>query len=307
MRASSVPCLRAYIGHEWHGHAGGTVFLHPRFEAGPVIEALKTKGITGFAGTPTMYFHILNHPASQGAKFPTLTRAGSGGAALPIEIRTAFRERFGVDVTEGYGMSETTVSACGYPEGLPPKAGSVGIPIPGTEMRVVDEAGKDVRIGEIGEIVCKGPNIMTGYYKNPEATAEALRDGWLYTGDLGYVDEKGYFSIVDRKKDMIIKGGYNIYPREIEEVIYELPEVNMAAVIGVPDLGKGEIPHALISVKPGMTLDPQKVMDRLGEKLAKYKLPESVRIVSEIPTGPTGKILKRELRAKWNEISGGAI
>lgn len=281
---------------------GGSVFLLPKFDAAAVIDALKNRAITTFAGTPTMYFHILNHPDSKDAVFPSLLRAGSGGAALPVEVRTQFRERFQVDITEGYGMSETTVSAIGYTEGMPIKSGSVGVGIPGVDVRVVNDQGEDCLIGDVGEIIIRGPNIMQGYYKNPEATAEALRDGWLYTGDLAWMDEKGYITIVDRKKDMIIKGGYNIYPREIEEVIYELPQVNMAAVVGRPDLAKGETVHAFVSLKLGQSLTEEEVMARLKDKLAKYKLPESVKIVPEIPVGPTGKILKREIKSRWEEF-----
>lgn len=281
---------------------GGTVVLQPRFEAGAVIDALKTKRITTFGGTPTMFFHVLNHPASQGAKFPALIWARSGGAPMPLEIRTAFRQRFGVDILEGYGLTESTVSLSAYPHGMLPKAGSVGAPLPSVEIKIVNDAGEELMIGEPGEIIARGPNIMVGYYNNPEATADALRDGWLYTGDIGYVDDKGYIFVVDRKKDMVIKGGYNIYPREIEEVIYELPEVNMAAVFGIPDLGKGELVQAAVSLKEGQALTPERVMEHLRSKLSKYKLPEKIVILPHLPTGPTGKILKRELRGQWDEI-----
>jgi long-chain acyl-CoA synthetase len=280
---------------------GDALYLHPRFEAEAVIDALMHRGITQFSGTPTMYFHILNHPKSRNAVFPELERCGSGGAPLPLEIRRSFSKRFGVDITEGYGLSETTVSACAYPDGYPIKSGSVGVPIPGLQLRIVDDEGVEQRIGDVGEIVLKGPNIMTGYWNKPEETAKTLRDGWLHTGDLGYVDDQGFVFIVDRKKDLIIKGGYNIYPREIEEVIYQLPEVDMAAVIGVPDEAKGEVVQALVSLKAGKSLAPERIMEHLRAALAKYKLPEAVTIVEAIPTGPTGKILKRELRAKWLE------
>ncbi|MCH8332660.1 long-chain fatty acid--CoA ligase [Candidatus Sumerlaeota bacterium] len=282
---------------------GGTLYLQPRFEAEAVINALKTKGITQVSGTPTMFFHILNHPSSQGASFPDLTRVGCGGAPLPVEIRQRFHERFGVEIKEGYGLTESTVSLCGYPDGLAIKSGSIGVPNPGDEMKIVDEEGNESPVGEIGEIIARGPNIMVGYWNNPEETAKTLRDGWLYTGDLGSIDDEGYFFILDRKKDMIIKGGYNIYPREIEEVIYQLPEINMAAVIGVPDEAKGEVVHAIVSLKDDMETSGEAVMAHLRGRLSKYKLPETVTIIPTIPTGPTGKILKRELRANWAEIS----
>lgn len=285
---------------------GDALYLHPRFETDAVVEALLHRGITQFSGTPTMYFHILNHPKSQGVKFPALKRCGSGGAPLPLEIRRNFQKRFGVDITEGYGLSESTVSACGYPDGYPVKSGSVGVPIPGLHLKIVDDEGVEQRILEVGEIVLKGPNIMIGYWNKPEETAKALIDGWLHTGDLGYVDDQGFVFIVDRKKDLIIKGGYNVYPREIEEVIYQLPEVDMAAVIGIPDEAKGEVAQALVSLKPGRSITPERIMEHLRAALSKYKLPESVTIVEAIPTGPTGKILKRELRAKWMGAGAGA-
>lgn len=285
---------------------GYTICLLPRFETEAVIDALMNKGITNFSGTPTMYFHILNHPKSQGATFPALRRCGCGGAPLPLEIRRAFRRRFGVDITEGYGLSESTVSACGYPEGYPIKSGSVGVPIPGMHLRIVDEHDLELRIGEIGEIVLQGPNIMAGYWNRPEETERALRDGWLHTGDLGYIDDQGFVFIVDRKKDLIIKGGYNIYPREIEEAIYQLDEVDMAAVIGVPDEAKGEVVQAIVSLKSGRRLTAEQIMDHLRKTLSKYKLPESVTIIDALPTGPTGKILKRELRKTWIEATSGA-
>jgi long-chain acyl-CoA synthetase len=285
---------------------GDALYLHPRFEAEAVIDALLHRGITQFAGTPTMYFHILNHPKSQGVRFPALQRCGCGGAPLPIEIRRAFRERFGVDITEGYGLSESTVSACGYPEGYPIKSGSVGVPIPGLQIRVIDEHGLELRIGEIGEIALKGPNIMAGYWNRPEETEKTLVDGWLYTGDLGYIDDQGFVFIVDRKKDLIIKGGYNIYPREVEEAIYQLEEIDMAAVIGVPDDAKGEVVQAIVSLKSGRRFSPEQVMDHLRKTISKYKLPETVTIIDTIPTGPTGKILKRELRQMWIEATNSA-
>ncbi len=283
---------------------GGTIVLEPRFDPASTLEALKTKGITTFSGTPTMYFQMMNHPASEGATFPALKRAGSGAAPMPPEIRKRFHDRFGIEITEGYGLSEATVSVCGYPYGLPLKSGSVGIPIPGIEVRIADESGNDVPIGDVGELLVKGPSVMVGYFKDPEATDQTIREGWLHTGDLGRMDDKGYIFIVDRKKDMIIKGGFNIYPREIEDLIYEIPEVDRAAVIGVPDPDKGELPEAVITLKPGKTLTPEAVMEHLKGKLARYKQPASVLILPELPLGPTGKILKRELRELWKELKG---
>jgi long-chain acyl-CoA synthetase len=200
-----------------------------------------------------------------------------------------------VPIYEGYGLTETTVSVCCNRPGAK-RAGSVGKPYPQVKLRIADDSGGDVPVGEPGEILVKGPNIMQGYLNRPEATAEVLQDGWLHTGDVGYVDADGFVFIVDRKKDMIIKGGYNIYPREIEEVLYQMPAVAEAAVVGVEDEAKGESVRAVISVRPGENLEAEEVEKFLSANLAKYKLPSEYVFMTELPKGPTGKILKRELR-----------
>jgi long-chain acyl-CoA synthetase len=250
----------------------GTVVLHPKFEVDAAAKSLQTDGITVFAGVPTMYFYLLKHPEIATLRFPVLRYCVSGGAAMPLEVMNTFEDRFGVPIYEGYGLTETTVS-----------------------VRIVDDERRDVPTGERGEIVVRGPNLMQGYLNRPEATAEAIVDGWFHTGDVGCVDAEGFVYIVDRKKDMIIKGGYNIYPREIEEVLYQLPQIAEAAVVGVRDEAKGEQVRACISVKPGASLDAEAVENHLKENLAKYKLPSEYVFMNELPKGPTGKILKREL------------
>jgi len=276
-----------------------TVVLHPQFVLEDAVKSLANDGITMFAGVPTMYFYILKHPEAGKIKFPLLRTCISGGAAMPVDVMRQFEEAFGVPICEGYGLTETTVSvSCNRPGGVR-KPGSIGQPYAEVEMKVVDDNGKEVANGEIGELIMKAPNVMIGYHNKPEATAEALKDGWFYSGDLGYRDDENFFYIVDRKKDMIIKGGYNIYPREIEEVLYQLTEVAEAAVVGVFDEAKGETVRAVIALKPGRELSEDRVREHIDANLAKYKHPQDYMFMPELPKGPTGKILKREIIKNW--------
>jgi long-chain acyl-CoA synthetase len=273
----------------------GTIVLHPKFDLNDAVRSLEDEGITIFAGVPTMYFYILKHPDLAKLTFPKLRYTVSGGAAMPVEVMRAFEAKFDVPIYEGYGLTETTVSVCCNREGAK-RHGSVGKPYPQVELKIVDDAGNEVSVGAPGEIVVRGPNLMQGYLNRPDATAEAIVDGWFHTGDIGHVDTDGFVYIVDRKKDMIIKGGYNIYPREIEEVLYKLPQIAEAAVVGVADEAKGESVRCVISVRPGADLQQEQVEAHLKENLAKYKLPSEYVFMAELPKGPTGKILKRELR-----------
>ena len=272
-----------------------TVVLHPRFDVAAALNSLQNDRITIFAGVPTMYFYLLKQ-AGPDVRFPNLRYAVSGGSAMPVEVLHSFEDKFQVPIYEGYGLTETTVSVCCNREGAK-KVGSVGKPFPAVQLKIVDDQGNEVAPKALGEIIVKGPNIMQGYLNRPEATAESIQSGWLHTGDIGYVDEEGFVFIVDRKKDMIIKGGYNIYPREIEEVLYQMPQVAEAAVVGIHDEAKGEQVRAVISVRPGTELDEVTVQEYLSQNLAKYKLPAEYKFVQELPKGPTGKILKRELRS----------
>jgi len=219
----------------------------------------------------------------------------SGGAAMPVEVMRKFEEAFGCIILEGYGLSETSPVASTNPFDGERKAGSIGIPISGVEMKAVDETDHEVAPGEVGEIVIRGHNVMKGYWNNTEATREALRGGWFHTGDMATVDEDGYFYIVDRKKDMIIRGGYNVYPREVEEVLYEHPAVREAAVIGVPHDALGEEVGAAIALRAAADCDAEQLRDYVKQRVAAYKYPRHVWIVDELPKGPTGKILKREI------------
>ena len=277
---------------------GGTLVLIPRFEPDAVLDAIARYRCTIFSGVPTMYYTLLQ--ADVASRDLSSLRVGiSGGAAIPGEVIRAFEEKFpGVVILEGYGLSETASTTTFNVSAEQRKVLSIGKPIWGVEVRVVDEQDKPLPPGSenIGEIVIRGHNVMKGYYGNLAATAEAFRGGWFHTGDLAYADKDGYLFVVDRKKDMLIRGGYNVYPREIEEVLFAHPAVAEAAVIGKADPELGEEVVAIVVLKPGAEADPDDIIAFCRERLAAYKYPREVRIVADLPKGPTGKILKRELR-----------
>jgi len=277
---------------------GGTLVLIPRFEPDAVLDAIARYRCTIFSGVPTMYYTLLQ--ADVASRDLSSLRVGiSGGAAIPGEVIRAFEEKFpGVVILEGYGLSETASTTTFNVSAEQRKVLSIGKPIWGVEVRVVDEQDKPLPPGSenIGEIVIRGHNVMKGYYGNPAATAEAFRGGWFHTGDLAYADKDGYLFVVDRKKDMLIRGGYNVYPREIEEVLFGHPAVAEAAVVGKADPKLGEEILAFVVPKPGAEADPDDIMAYCRERLAAYKYPREVRIAEDLPKGPTGKILKRELR-----------
>jgi len=277
---------------------GGTLVLIPRFEPDAVLDAIARYRCTIFSGVPTMYYTLLQ--ADVASRDLSSLRVGiSGGAAIPGEVIRAFEEKFpGVVILEGYGLSETASTTTFNVSAEQRKVLSIGKPIWGVEVRVVDEQDKPLPPGpeNIGEIVIRGHNVMKGYYGNLAATAEAFRGGWFHTGDLAYADKDGYLFVVDRKKDMLIRGGYNVYPREIEEVLFGHPAVAEAAVVGKADPKLGEEILAFVVPKPGAEADPDDIMAYCRERLAAYKYPREVRIAEDLPKGPTGKILKRELR-----------
>jgi long-chain acyl-CoA synthetase len=277
--------------------AGGCLTLIPRFDAGRALEIIQRDRVAVFEGVPTMYAALLSHPRRADVDTSTLRVCVSGGAALPVEVMRNFERAFGCSILEGYGLSETSpVASFNHPD-RERKPGSIGTPVDGVEMKVVDEHGRAVPLGEVGEIAIRGHNVMKGYWRRPEATAETIRGGWFHTGDLGRIDEDGYFFIVDRKKDMVIRGGYNVYPREIEEVLYEHPAVREAAVIGVPHPELGEEVAAAVALVAGAEVDERELVQFVKTQLAAYKYPRLVWFVDELPKGPTGKILKREVRA----------
>ena len=274
---------------------GACLTLIPRFDPAKALAIIERDHVNVFEGVPTMYSALLHDPAAETTDVSSLRVCVSGGAALPVEVLRAFEERFGCTVLEGYGLSETSPIASFNHLDRERKPGSIGTPVNGVEMKVVDDNGDEVPSGEAGEIVIRGHNIMKGYWKRPEATAEAIRDGWFHSGDIGRVDDDGYFYIVDRKKELIIRGGFNVYPREIEEVIYEHPAVREAAVIGIPHPELGEEVGAAVALKPGSTATEAEIRDHVKANIAAYKYPRHVWFVDELPKGATGKILKREI------------
>ncbi|WP_139982512.1 long-chain-fatty-acid--CoA ligase [Nocardioides litoris] len=284
---------------------GGTVVMLPRFEAGPALKLMEKEGVTFFAGVPTMYWGLLGALDESGVDVKKITEtvrvAAAGGSALPVEVHKQFQERFGVEILEGYGLSETSPVASFSRLGQGVRVGSIGTPVPGVEMKLLapdswDEATETNDEGHVvGEIAIKGHNIMKGYYNRPEATEESIQDDWFRSGDLGRRDDDGWYYIVDRSKDMIIRGGFNVYPREIEEVLMTHEAVSLAAVIGVPHESHGEEIKAVVILEKGASVTEEELVAWGKEQMAVYKYPRVVEIVDELPMTATGKILKREL------------
>jgi long-chain acyl-CoA synthetase len=276
---------------------GATVTMLPRFDPDKALDIIARDTVTIFQGVPTMYNAMLHSKSCDSADCSTLRLCMSGGAAMPAELMREFEEKFGCMILEGYGLSETSpVASFNHPD-RERKPGSIGTPIEGVEMQVWDDDGNELQQGEVGEIVIRGHNIMKGYWNREEANKEAITaDGWFRTGDMAKVDEDGYFFIVDRKKDLIIRGGYNVYPREIEEVLYEHPAIQEAAVVGVPHDELGEEVGAAVVLKEGESVDADELKSYVKEQVAAYKYPRKIWFVDELPKGPTGKILKREIK-----------
>lgn len=275
--------------------SGACLALVPRFDPAAVLATLAATGATVFEGVPTMFAALLHHPGAREADVSALRLCISGGAALPVEVLHGFEAAFDSPVLEGYGLSETSPVASFNHLDRPRKPGSIGTPIAGVRMRLLTPEGGEAPEGEVGEIAVCGPNVMKGYWERPEETARVLQGGWLRTGDLGRRDEDGYYYVVDRKKDMIIRGGYNVYPRELEEVLYEHPDVLEAAVVPVADERLGEEVGAAIVLRPGTESGPDEIRAYVKERVAAYKYPRLVWLLPELPKGPTGKILKREI------------
>jgi long-chain acyl-CoA synthetase len=274
---------------------GACVTLLPRFDAASALETLQRDRVTIFEGVPTMYAALLQYPQRVDYDTSALRLCVSGGAALPVEILRDFEETFGCIILEGYGLSETSPVASFNHADRERKPGSIGTPIEGVDFRLVDDDFADVPEGQVGEIAIKGHNVMKGYWNSPEVTDSAMQDGWFRTGDLARRDDDGYYFIVDRKKDLIIRGGFNVYPREIEEVLYEHPAVAAAAVIGVPHPLQGEEVAAAVQLLPGASVTPEQLREFAKERVAAFKYPRHVWLVDALPMGPTGKILKREI------------
>ena len=275
---------------------GGTVTYLKRFTPADAARVIERDKVTFFPGVPTMYFAILHDESCKNADLSSIKFCVSGGAPMPVEVKGQFEETFNVGIQEAYGLTETSPLATHQHLLETKKIGTVGKTIDGTDMKVVDEHDQEMPQGERGEIIMRGHHIMKGYYKNPDATASALRGGWFHSGDIGYVDEEGDLFIVDRTKDMIIRGGYNVYPREVEEVLYTHPAVMEAAVIGIPHEMYGEEVKAVVSLKPGQKATAEEIIAFCKEHIAAYKYPRHVEIMDELPKGSTGKLLKRALR-----------
>ncbi|MBP1930593.1 long-chain-fatty-acid--CoA ligase [Ammoniphilus resinae] len=277
-------------------YVGNTIVIHDSFHPKEVLESIQKYKITVFAGIPAMYIVLSQAMKASPQPVHSLRAAVSGGAPLPLEIFKLFNEDYQIPLIEGYGLTEASPVVSFNPLSGVKKGGSVGLPLLHNEVKVVDPGGNEVATGEIGEILVKGPNVMQGYYKAEEETASTIVNGWLHTGDLGYIDHEGYLFIVDRKKELIITRGLNVYPREIEEVLYAHPSILEAAVIGAPDPTKGEIVKAFVVLKPGEQLERKELSIYLQKHLANYKLPRQIEFVEQLPKNAAGKILKKQLK-----------
>ncbi len=276
-----------------------TLSLLPRFDPGEALRIMERDNVTIFAGVPTMYWAMLNYPDANQFDLDkiasNLRLCASGGSAMPVEVMQAFEDKFNVVILEGYGLSETSPVATFNRRGAR-KTGSVGVPVWGVSVRIVDSDDNDVPVGELGEILIRGHNIMKGYYQREAATAETMRNGWFHSGDIGKFDEDGYIYIVDRVKEMIIRGGFNVYPREIEEVMVTHPAISLAAVLGEPHDQHGEEIKAFVILKEGAAATGEELVDWCRDNMAAYKYPRMVEIRDSLPMTATGKILKRELK-----------
>jgi long-chain acyl-CoA synthetase len=275
---------------------GATLALLPRFDPGDALRMIAAERVTVFQGVPTMYVAMLAAADRCDVDVSTLRVCVSGGAAMPVEVLRAFEDRFGCTVLEGYGLSETSPAVCfNHPDRVR-KVGSIGTPIDGVQVRIVDENGNNAPVGTPGEIQVRGHNVMKGYWNLPDATEATIKDGWLCTGDIGRVDDDGFYYIVDRKKDLIIRGGYNVYPREVEDALHEHPAIAEAVVIGMPHDSLGEEVCAAVVLKRGASADAAELRDFVKHRVAAYKYPRRIWFVDSLPTGPTGKVLRREVQ-----------
>jgi len=281
-------------------YGGFRLVLMPRFDAAAVLETFAREGIGLWIAVPTMYWSLLHHARTTGtdlsAAATSLRLCASGGAPMPLEVMREFERVFSVRILEGYGLSETAPVVAFNQLQRPSKPGTVGLPVFGVDVRCFDDHDRAVAPGERGEVVVRGPNVMKGYYNNPDATAEAKRGGWFRTGDIGQFDADGYLSIVDRKKDLILRGGFNVYPREVEETLLTHPAVSLAAVVGVPDERLGEEVKAYVVLKPGQQLGADELIAWSRQEMAGHKYPRILEFRDSLPMNATGKVLKRELR-----------
>jgi acyl-CoA synthetase (AMP-forming)/AMP-acid ligase II len=281
--------------------AGGRATIAGRFKADTFFDRVEQSRATYFSAVPTIYTMLCGLPASMKPDTSSLRFAVCGAAPASVELLEAFESRYGIPIIEGYGLSEGSCASTVNPLSGKRKAGTVGLPLPGQTIRLVDASGNPVPDGEAGEVVIKGANVMRGYLNRPEETAKTVIDGWLHTGDVGKFDEDGYLVLVDRAKDMIIRGGENIYPREIEAVVHGLPQIAEAAVVGRAHPVYGEEPVLFVSLHPEETLDAEAIREHLRGSLSKYKLPVEITIMDDLPKNAVGKIAKPELRKRLVE------
>ena len=280
-------------------YLGLTIELFPHFDPERVIAVMEKERRTVLYAVPTMCTRLVNVPEVRLPKQNSLQYCVSGGASLPLEILKQFAERFGAAIYEGYGLTEAPVCV-ESPLGQPAKAGSIGKPIPYFSVRIIDAQGMEVKPGAVGELTIKGPGVTVGYLNQPDATQAAIRAGWLHTGDMARADDEGYLYIVDRKKDLIIRGGYNVYPREIEEVLYRIPEIMETAVFGVAHKDLGEEIAAVVVLKPGVKIEPDRIRSFVKERVAPYKYPRLIQIVDKpLPKSGSGKILKKKIKQSY--------
>jgi long-chain acyl-CoA synthetase len=268
------------------------------FNPEEVLRTIQTFRATAMSGVPTMFVYLLNYPEADRYDTSSMRVWGSGAAPLPVELVEPFEKKFGGKLMEGYGLTEAAPVVSAHRLSGMRKLGSVGQPIPGVQVTIQDDADRVLPAGELGEVCVKGDNVMRGYYRDPEETARTIRGGWLHTGDVGRLDADGFLYIVERKKDLIIRGGFNIYPREVEEVLYAFPHTAEAAVIGMPDPLMGEDVLAFVVLRDGAAATEAEVMAFCQTRLARYKCPKQVRFVGALPKSPIGKILRKELRTQ---------
>ncbi len=286
------------------------IILHPRPNLDQILTDIPRYNVAFFPGVPTLYSNLLNHPKIDEHDLSSVTACLSGAAPLPMAVAKAFEEKAGANLVEGYGLTEASpVTHCNPIQEKPPfdkkREGSVGIPMPNTLAKIVDlETGEDLPIGQAGELVLKGPQIMKGYWNNPEETDKQLIDGWLHTGDIAKMDEDGYFYIVDRAKQMIDRAGFKVFPRDVEEVLFTHPKIADAAVIGVPDEQRGETVMAFVVLKEGESVTPEEIKEYCKDKLAYYKRPEFIEFRKELPKSMVGKTLRRVLQEEWLKSQG---
>jgi long-chain acyl-CoA synthetase len=281
---------------------GSSVCVLPRYELRALCEAIQKHKVRRFSAVPAMIYNMVSDPATAEYDLSSLEAVGSGSAPLPLPVLEAFKAKFGADIYEGYGLSEAAPTVATHRRNEPIKPGSVGRAYPGVELRIVDDEGVDLPVGEAGELLVRGANITPGYFRNAEATREALKDGWLRTGDVAKLDEDGYLYIVDRKKDLIIRGGFNIYPRDLEEVIGRHPAVAEVAVVGAPSAQMGEEVVAFVVRKGGVAVQEEELLAYCQAQLAKYKTPRLIVFVDALPRNSVGKVLKKALRETAAEL-----